>query len=286
MSRIDDSPFIDIHRNLTNGTQAGVALDMSTQRLYFVDHSIRGIRSMSVNGSDVLSLSQVGACTQTSATRVLRRPGYTGSDMRTFVANGVGGFAGSDSLDQLALDLRPNKRFMYFTDPGQPGEYDGAIYAVNLDGEPTVVSLASKIGQTKLRDPKGIAVDLKRDFLYWVDGAGNFTMAQRFGPGQLWRCDLDGLASGKNPTLVYGNFTSPQGLALNLDNWTAFITDVGTMPNPAVWQVGMDWHLDNRAVMGFAHGYAWEFKNVAGPTRCRTRSSSTRSGASSRRFSP
>ena len=34
--------------------QAGAALDMSTQRLYFVDHSIRGIRSMSVNGSDVL----------------------------------------------------------------------------------------------------------------------------------------------------------------------------------------------------------------------------------------
>ena len=277
LTRADNSPYTDTHRNLTNGTQAGAALDMTEQRLYFVDHSVRGIRSMSVNGSDVLSMSWMRQDGTTAGSGFSHsRKGWTGSDMRDFLVNApglpsvAGSFDGSATLDGIALDLRPGKRFMYVTDPGKRGLYDGTIYAVHLDkvnsvGTPYTEDLTSRIGQTNLRDPLGIAVDLKREYLYWVDGAGNSTMAQLHGPGQLWRCELDGFKTGTNPELVYGNFSSPQGLALNLDNYTAYITDVGVEPDAAIFQIGLDWHLDNMAVMGFDYDYPYEFKNVSGP---------------------
>ena len=283
ISREYSSAYSDLHRNLTNGTQAGCALDATKQRLYFVDHSMRGIRSISTNGSDVLSLSWMRQSGPDMGGFSHARKGYTGSDLRSFVDADTTGFDGSKTLDQLALDLRMDQRMMYFTDPGVRGEFDGKIYAVNLDGETEVTDLTPTIGQTKLRDPLGIAVDLKRDYLYWVDGVGNYSVGGRINlkkkdifAGRLWRCELNGRNSGGNVELVYGNFSSPQGLALDLDNYTAYITDVGTMPDSSVWLIGMDWHLDNKEVMGKVHDWPWEldgvgnvngkmFKNVSGP---------------------
>merc|ERR1719502_983600 len=116
----------------------------------------------------------------------------------------------SATLNGLALDLDFDSRVAYITDPGKDGMMDGKIYRANLDGAVTVTDLTPQIGQMNLKDPEGIALDLRYRRIFWTD-SGNKTKED----GRVYRCKLDG---SKVEVVVSKKLTDPQGLALDLQN--------------------------------------------------------------------
>ena len=77
----------------------------------------------------------------------------------------------------LALDLRWFKRKAYWTNPGSPGGTDGKVQRCTLDKghistlctpEDLTSTITTGLG-TPLVDPKGLALDVDNDRMYWVD---------------------------------------------------------------------------------------------------------------------
>jgi len=172
----------------------GAALDLSRRRFYVIDQNLSGIRSMNIDEPD--SLNRVRS-------------------MKTLVS-GM-----STTLEGLALDLREAYRHAYFTDPGTPGVADGGIYRVSLDGaQPSLKNLTTKIGTEYLTDPAGIALDLYRGHMYWVDPG-----VEGARDGRLLRATL----SGESVVVICSDLVDPRGVALDLVNTTAYVTDSGNL---------------------------------------------------------
>eukprot|EP00611_Tribonema_gayanum_P023735 TRINITY_DN5061_c0_g1_i1.p1 TRINITY_DN5061_c0_g1~~TRINITY_DN5061_c0_g1_i1.p1 ORF type:complete len:774 (-),score=126.31 TRINITY_DN5061_c0_g1_i1:1203-3524(-) len=146
------------------------------------------------------------------------------------------------TVQYMALDLRPDKRFAYWT--AASGAAAGSVMRKSLDAS-TVHDLGAvmKLGTAALTvaSPAGIAIDFNSDALYVLDRGA---WADSTLDGRLIRCDLSTCdPSATPPSLslpctvlidasggtaasgIAGALREPQGLALDLASDRVWITD-------------------------------------------------------------
>jgi len=175
--------------NLSHFSIAGIALDLSTQFLYFAETTTKAIYKVPI------------------ANLIRNETIYT-------VVTGR-----SHAPYDLELDLRAGKRRLYWTEPGLPGVQDGGIYSVNLDGPKVVtnITIAISIGMV---DPHGLALDLTKNMMYWVDS--NMSALSHHRTGAVYSCQLN----GNGASLVLSqNLSQPRGIALDTKDSVMYITD-------------------------------------------------------------
>ncbi|GMH66000.1 hypothetical protein TrLO_g8835 [Triparma laevis f. longispina] len=209
--------------NLTNMTAGSVALDLSEGFVYFVDKLEGRI--------DRVQMYNV------TKDKPYKHP-YSGDlefTRQRFAPDGGSAPYG------LALDLRWHKRYAYWTVPsanyepsfktyGDPTySYEdnpasggkirrcaldkGAAHLCTVEDLTTVIE--AQVGE--LRNPRGIALDLVAEKMYWVD-SGNETVAD----GKVFTANLDGTSAA---LLISQNLTDPYSIALDLVNSQIYIGD-------------------------------------------------------------
>ena len=121
----------------------------------------------------------------------------------------------------LALDLRYDSLYLYWTQPGTSGNADGKLKRVPLGNlvASAAVDLTAAIGQDKLKSPRGIALDYAAERMYWVASGASGTAVD----GAIYRAKLDGTSA---EVVMATHLSEPYGLALDLLNHTFYVTDV------------------------------------------------------------
>lgn len=145
------------------------------------------------------------------------------------------------SIFGFTMDARLDQRYLYWTVPGTTHVGDGKIYKVSMDAATLPVTspidLTATILQVNLMDPKGIAIHLETNKIYWVDVQSNGANWQSV----LRSCNLDG--SGY---LLFAAYSDVRGhivgsltdVAINFQqNNTAYLIDTG---NPAIIATTLD----------------------------------------------
>jgi hypothetical protein len=188
--------------NLTNGSSS-IGVDLSYKQLY------------AANDKKIIRLTLPSNTEQL----LYENPNSISAEARftntTFIKNL------SSPVESLALDLRIDNRYIYWTQPGEFGVWDGKILRASLDdvtsgGEakkivdltPTInaglkdISIAGTSMETKVKggmhNPTGIALDLRKPNLrlYWLDIGTNITTSVnqtgKYRDGRLFRSNLDG----------------------------------------------------------------------------------------------
>ncbi|KAJ1456364.1 hypothetical protein M885DRAFT_517875 [Pelagophyceae sp. CCMP2097] len=195
--------------NMTNGTTAGCALDLSYRKLYYIDHKIKGVQ----------------------------RRSFANISQTEVVLEGL-----SNTLNDIALNLLFGERSAYVSDPGVRGKLDGQLYSFSLETDVDLPYAANRVTNltevvlaqgVRLGDPMGLALDLRARKLYWSE-SGNESVAD----GKVYRCDLDG---GNVVLVVQHDLVDPRGIVLDLRNFTIFIADAGAH---AIFKADMGYELD------------------------------------------
>jgi len=177
--------------NFSSAGGAGLALDLTEKRVYWADSTNNRILKMSSDS--------------------------TGNSSYVTFLSGL-----ESEPYAIELDLRFDSRHLYWSEPGQPGVADGRIYRVNLDGWPKVVENLTALIDVELIDVHGLALDLTRERLYWVDSNMTAPFSNEDKTGKVYRCALDGTQT----ELVYAlNLTQPRGIALDVADKLMYITD-------------------------------------------------------------
>lgn len=209
-----------------------LALDIANGKMYWTEPTDNRIRWSSLNSCNpqtFLSATSgvadpVGIAldlkngkvywTEFSPARV-KRANLNGTNIETLINSGLW------SPLELALDV--NDGYMYITDSIEdtPG-YGGRIVRATLSGENLITIVPN------LDNPRGIALDLEDNHLYWID----------FGTSKLQRSDLSGsniiaIKSGGDSLTFARSLTLYQGPAVPCYNLSLFHTGNGSDPTAA-----------------------------------------------------
>ncbi len=211
--------------NMTNVTAGAVALDLSAGYVYFIDAPRHRI-----DRATLYNVSKLPNTHPYSGEIPFQRyPFSPGQASPPF---------------GLALDLRWHNRYAYWTVPGVDTASDGQIKRCLLDShsEPSVCSqqdLSSTIEAAlgyQIKTPRGIALDLNSEKIYWVDAGTSGNQ-----DGAVYQSNLDGTLAVK---IIDKNLTDPYSIALDLVNGHMYIgerNETGrphTAQNPAYGAIG------------------------------------------------
>ena len=173
----------------------GIALDVSSSKMYWVDFGTQKIQRSNLDGSNVeyigagavssIALDVTGGkiywTTRTTASNI-RRANLDGSNVEDLVIRGL------NAPNGIALDIQGGK--MYWTDGGAD-----KIQRANLDGS-NVEDIV-----TGLSTPRGITLDAAKAKMYWTDG----------GADKIQRANLD----GSNVEDLVTGVSDPYGITLD-----------------------------------------------------------------------
>ena len=225
--------------NMTNMTAGAIALDLSEGYAYFVDALHRRLQRVHLHNVTKKEYHNVNPY---SGELVYTNTRFTPPE--TTAPYG------------LALDLRWFKRKAYWSVPGVAGVADGQIKRCNLDIYPaeecTPEDLTSAINSAitgSLVDPKGIALDLDAERMYWVDSGVPGTV-----DGKVYWSNLDGTGA---TLLVSSNLTNPANLALDLTNHMMYITETHSSSNLYSRGSVIRTDMDYNATIGVKHIVRW-----------------------------
>ena len=204
---LDGSQIEDLVRIGSNAA-AGLALDVSSDKMYWAEYYADKIRRANLDGSQIedlavkldnpvwLVLDAVGGKMYWIETGKIRRANLDGSQIEDLITTGLDEPAG------LALDVSSGK--MYWTDQGT-----SKIQRANLDG-----SQIENLIITGLSEPAGPALDVSSGKMYWTDQTAD----------KIQRANLDG-SQIEDLVIDQNKVDSPRVLTLDVDSGKMYWAD-------------------------------------------------------------
>ena len=187
---------------------AGLALDVSSSKMYWAEYSSDKIRRANLDGSQAedlaikldnpvwLVLDVDGGKMYWIETGKIRRANLDGSQIEDLITTGLNEPAG------LALDVSSGK--MYWTDQGT-----SKIQRADLDG-----SQIENLIITGLSEPAGPALDVSSGKMYWTDQTAD----------KIQRANLDG-SQIEDLVIDQNKVDSPRVLTLDVDSGKMYWAD-------------------------------------------------------------
>ena len=206
---LDGSQIEDLVSIGTNEA-AGLALDVSSSKMYWAEYYSDKIRRANLDGSQAedlavkldnpvwLVLDVDGGKMYWIETGKIRRANFDGSQIEDLVSTGLSEPGG------LALDVSSSK--MYWADQGT-----SKIQRANLDG-----SQIENLIITGLSEPAGLALDVSSGKMYWADQTAD----------KIQRANLDG-SQIEDLVIDQNKVDNPRVLTLDVDSGKMYWAEWG-----------------------------------------------------------